>query len=56
MKLGAQDSPSSRITSRFVAIDEGLTVKSLTGTYRSMRGQSFPGMKRSLDLFWLSLK
>ena len=53
--LGAQDSLSSRITPRFLVVDEGDTMTSLTVTDRSMQGQSIPRMKSSV-LSRLSLK
>ena len=45
--LGMQDGLLSRIKPRFLAVDEGDTVTSLTVTDRSIQGQSFPGMERS---------
>ena len=56
LMLGVQDSPSSRITPRFLAVDEDNTVTSSTVTDRSMRELSFPGMKRSSVLLRLSLQ
>ena len=53
--LGVKDSPSSRITPRFLTMDEGETVTSAM-IDRSMREQSFTEMKRSLVLLWLSLR
>ena len=53
--LGAQDSLLSRITPRFLVVDEGDTMTSLTVTDRSMQGQSIPRMKSSV-LSRLSLK
>ena len=52
--LGVQDSPLSRVTPRFHAVDEGDTVMSSTMTDRPMGGQSFPGMKRSSVLLRVS--
>ena len=43
--LGSQDSLSPRITPTFLAVSEGNTLTSSTVTDRSMRRQSFPGMK-----------
>ena len=48
--LGARDSWLSSITPRFLAVTEGDTVTSSTLTDKSLRWQSFPGMKRSLVL------
>ena len=43
LMLGIQDSLLLRIAPRFLTVDEGDILKSLTVTYRSMRGQHFPG-------------
>ena len=54
--LGVQDSPSSRSIPRFPAVNKGDTMTYSMVTDRSMRGQSFPGMKRSSVLQRLSLR
>ena len=54
--LVAQDCPSSRITPWFFTVNERNTMTSSTGTDRSMRGQSLPGIKRSSVLLRLSLR
>ena len=54
--FGVQDSLSSRITHRFLTVDEGDTVTSMTVTDWSMRGQSFPGIRKSSVLLRLTLR